>query len=99
MIFEHFSAGGCQSYLVGCADSCAAVLIDPEASQIDRLESQLNINGMALVPLKIYFTKGFAKVLLGLGKGKKKYDKREDLKKRESDREVKRAQMHRFKGK
>jgi glyoxylase-like metal-dependent hydrolase (beta-lactamase superfamily II)/rhodanese-related sulfurtransferase len=36
MIFEHFSAGGCQSYLVGCADSCAAALIDPELSLIDR---------------------------------------------------------------
>ena len=36
MIFEHLSAGGCQSYLIGCADSCAAVLIDPEISLIDR---------------------------------------------------------------
>lgn len=36
MIFEHLSAGGCQSYLIGCADTCAAVLIDPEISLIDR---------------------------------------------------------------
>ena len=36
MIFEHFSSGGCQSYLVGCADSCAAALIDPEITLIDR---------------------------------------------------------------
>src|SRR5882762_124163 len=36
MIFEHLTAGGCQSYLVGCAQSCAAVLIDPEISLIDR---------------------------------------------------------------
>jgi glyoxylase-like metal-dependent hydrolase (beta-lactamase superfamily II)/rhodanese-related sulfurtransferase len=36
VIFEHLTAGGCQSYLVGCADSCAAVLIDPEISLIDR---------------------------------------------------------------
>lgn len=36
MIFEQLSAGGCQSYLVGCADSCAAVVIDPEISLIDR---------------------------------------------------------------
>jgi glyoxylase-like metal-dependent hydrolase (beta-lactamase superfamily II)/rhodanese-related sulfurtransferase len=36
VIFEHFSCGGCQSYLVGCADSCTAVLIDPEISLIDR---------------------------------------------------------------
>ena len=36
VIFEHLSAGGCQSYLVGCTESCAAVLIDPEISLIDR---------------------------------------------------------------
>jgi glyoxylase-like metal-dependent hydrolase (beta-lactamase superfamily II)/rhodanese-related sulfurtransferase len=36
MIFEHFSAGGCQSYLVGCEQTCAAALIDPEISLIDR---------------------------------------------------------------
>jgi glyoxylase-like metal-dependent hydrolase (beta-lactamase superfamily II)/rhodanese-related sulfurtransferase len=36
MIFEHIPTGGCQSYLLGCADSHAAVLIDPEISQLDR---------------------------------------------------------------
>jgi len=36
MIFEHFTTGGCQSYLVGCEQSCAAALIDPEAGQVDR---------------------------------------------------------------
>ena len=36
MIFEHLSAGGCQSYLVGCEKSCAAALIDPEITLIDR---------------------------------------------------------------
>jgi glyoxylase-like metal-dependent hydrolase (beta-lactamase superfamily II)/rhodanese-related sulfurtransferase len=36
MIFETLSAGGCRSYLLGCADTCAAVLIDPELSLIDR---------------------------------------------------------------
>ena len=36
MIFEQVATGGCQSYLVGCADTCAAALIDPEVSQVDR---------------------------------------------------------------
>jgi len=36
MIFEQIATGGCQSYLVGCAETCAAALIDPEISQIDR---------------------------------------------------------------
>src|SRR5262245_22790242 len=36
MLFEKIATGGCRSYLIGCADSCAAVLIDPELSQTDR---------------------------------------------------------------
>ena len=36
MIFEQIATGGCQSYLIGCGDTCAAALIDPEISQIDR---------------------------------------------------------------
>jgi len=36
VIFEQFSVGGCQSYLIGCAESCAAALIDPEISLVDR---------------------------------------------------------------
>jgi SsrA-binding protein len=59
--------------------------------EIDRLAGQLNAKGMALVPLKIYFTKSFAKVLLGIGKGKAQYDKREALKRKTADREVQRA--------
>ena len=36
MIFEQVASGGCQSYLIGCGETCAAALIDPEVSQIDR---------------------------------------------------------------
>jgi glyoxylase-like metal-dependent hydrolase (beta-lactamase superfamily II)/rhodanese-related sulfurtransferase len=36
MLFEQIATGGCQSYLVGCGDTCAAALIDPEISQVDR---------------------------------------------------------------
>src|SRR5260370_33488238 len=36
MLFETVSVGGCRSYLIGCEKTCAAVLIDPELSQIDR---------------------------------------------------------------
>ena len=59
--------------------------------EIHRLAGQLNTKGMALVPLKLYFTKSFAKVQLGLGKGKAQYDKREALKRKTDDREVQRA--------
>ena len=68
-------------------------------SEIRKLFSLASVEGNALVPLSLYWKNGKVKVALGVGKGKAQYDKREDLKKRESDRELKRAQMHRFKAK
>jgi SsrA-binding protein len=65
--------------------------------EIDRLAGQLNAKGITLVPLKIYFTKSYAKVLLGIGKGKAQYDKREALKRKTDDREVQRALRDRTK--
>lgn len=47
--------------------------------------------GFSLVPLKMYFKKAYAKVLLGLAKGKKAHDKRQDLKKKEAKREIERS--------
>jgi len=65
--------------------------------EIDKLAGHLNAKGMALVPLKIYFTKSFAKVQLGLGKGKSEIDKRETLKRKAADREIDRALRERTK--
>ncbi|MBU9710918.1 SsrA-binding protein SmpB [Evansella tamaricis] len=59
--------------------------------EINKLIGQTKEKGYTLVPLKIYIKNGFAKTLLGLGKGKKKYDKREDLKKKDANREIQRA--------
>lgn len=59
--------------------------------EIDKLIGLTQQEGYALVPLKIYIKNGFAKVLIGLGKGKKKYDKREDLKRKQMKRDVDRA--------
>lgn len=59
--------------------------------EITRLMGQLNAKGKALIPLKIYFTKRYAKVQLGLGKGKAEYDKRETIKRKTAEREVERA--------
>jgi len=53
--------------------------------EIDRLAGKIKEQGLSLIPLKIYFKKNRAKVLLALGKGKKKYDKRASIKKRELD--------------
>ncbi|AOM81990.1 SsrA-binding protein SmpB [Salisediminibacterium beveridgei] len=59
--------------------------------EIDKLVGITKEKGYTLVPLKIYIKNGVAKVLLGLGRGKKKYDKREDLKRKDAKREVERA--------
>jgi glyoxylase-like metal-dependent hydrolase (beta-lactamase superfamily II)/rhodanese-related sulfurtransferase len=48
MIFEHLIAGGCQSYLVGCEKSCAAVLIDPEISLIDKYLASAARDGLRI---------------------------------------------------
>ena len=58
--------------------------------QITKLENDLKGTGMTLVPLKVYLKNGFAKVLLGIAKGKRDYDKRESIKRREQERDIKR---------
>ena len=48
MIFEQIGTGGCQSYLIGCAETCAAALIDPEIRQLDRYLAQAAREGMRI---------------------------------------------------
>ncbi len=62
--------------------------------EILKLKSEAERNAQTIVPLKIYFKKSLAKVLIALAKGKKLYDKREALKKSEAQREVKRAMSY-----
>lgn len=57
-------------------------------SQIKKLNNKVTLEGYTLIPLKIYFVKGKAKVLIGLCKGKKNYDKRETIKERDVNREI-----------
>ena len=57
-------------------------------SQIKKLNNNVNLEGYTLIPLKIYFVKGRAKVLIGLCKGKKNFDKRESIKERDVQREI-----------
>jgi len=59
--------------------------------EIRRLASKVEEKGLTLVPLEVYFTRGYAKVLLALARGKKLYDKRETLKRKTQDREARRA--------
>jgi SsrA-binding protein len=59
--------------------------------EIARMSSKQKEQGLALVPMRVYFVHGLAKVELGLGKGKREYEKRQALAERESRREIERA--------
>jgi SsrA-binding protein len=68
-------------------------------SEIRKLFAQAAVKGHALIPLSLFWKNGKVKVSVAVGKGKVQYDKREDIRKRDSERELKRATMQRFKGK
>ena len=57
--------------------------------EILKINNKLVLDGYTLVPIKLYFVKNKAKILLGIARGKKNYDKREAIKKRDIDRELK----------
>ncbi len=65
--------------------------------EINKLIGLIQQKGFTLVPLKIYFLRGKVKVLLGIAKGKKLYDKREDIKSRDVKREIDRRLKESFK--
>jgi SsrA-binding protein len=67
-------------------------------AEIDRLVGKVREDGLTMVPLSVYFADGWAKVELGLARGKRTYDKRQDLAKRDADREIARAAGRRSKG-
>lgn len=57
--------------------------------QLDKLEQQVREKGVTLVPLELYFNKeGRVKLLFGLAKGKRQYDRRQDIKRRDADRDL-----------
>lgn len=60
-------------------------------SEIRKLLGKVSQEGLTLIPLEVYITKGYAKVLVGLAKGKKNYDKRESLKQKERNRDIERS--------
>ncbi len=61
------------------------------SQEIRKLIGQVEQKGLTLVPLKMYLKRGWVKLTLGLAKGKKLHDKRETLKRKQSDREIQRA--------
>lgn len=69
-----------------------------QRKQIDRLIGKLRESGLTLVPLSVYFANGWAKVELALARGKRSYDKRQAIARRDADREMQRAVGRRAKG-
>jgi SsrA-binding protein len=66
--------------------------------EIDKLERRVNERGLTIVPLSLYFKDGRAKVEIGLAKGKKAYDKRQTIAKRDAEREATRELGRQAKG-
>lgn len=64
-------------------------------AEIRKLEAAAAPKGRALIPLAFYWKNGRVKVALAVGESKQEFDKRQDLKQREADRELKRAVLHR----
>ena len=64
--------------------------------EILKLRDKVELEGYTLIPLKIYFKNGLAKVSLGVCKGKKNYDKRETIKQRDEKREVSKMLKNRY---
>lgn len=65
-------------------------------SEILKLNDKVRLEGYTLIPLKIYFVKGKAKLLLGVCRGKKNYDKREALKEKDIRRQVEKDLKNRY---
>lgn len=63
-------------------------------AEIDRIAAKVAEKGLTVVPVRIYFKKGRAKVELGLAKGKTRFDKRETIKRRQSELEMQKAIRH-----
>lgn len=67
-------------------------------TEIRKIEGLAGIKGHTLVPLSFHWKNGKVKVLLGLGKGKDDFDRRDDMKRKDSEREMKRALMRDVRG-
>jgi len=96
-----------EAWLIGCHISPYAFARggghDPERTrklllhrhEIAKIRSQIAEKGRTLIPMKMYFKDGKAKLELGLARGKDRYDKRETLKRKQADREMERAMRYR----
>ena len=72
--------------------------LPPHRAEIDKIERKVSESGLTIVPLRLYFKDGRAKVEIALARGKKSWDKRHALAERQADREAEAAVSRRLKG-
>ena len=66
-----------------------------QKSELHKIDRQLKEKGLTLIPLKLYFSRGYAKLNIGLARGKKLYDKRQTIAERDAEREERREEFGR----
>jgi len=66
-----------------------------QKSELHKIDRQLKEKGLTLIPLKLYFSRGYAKLNIGLARGKKLYDKRQTIAERDAEREQRREEFGR----
>lgn len=86
LLNAHIARYECSSYM--CHEPTRRRRLLLHRRQIDNLESKVNEKGLTLVPTRVYLKDGLAKVEIALAKGKKLYDKREAISRRENEREL-----------
>jgi SsrA-binding protein len=90
LIGMHISPYENRGYVTHDPDARRKLLL--HRSEIKRLHRQVLEKGVTLIPLKVYFKKGWVKIELGLASGKRQYDKRKDITERDRQRELKRLE-------
>lgn len=90
LIGMHISAYENEGYVTHDPDARRKLLLN--RTEIKRLHRQVMEKGVTLIPLKVYFKNGWAKIEIGLATGKRQYDKRQDIAKRDQQREMKRVE-------
>lgn len=88
---DAYGPGGLHQHIPGRARTLLA-----HRREIAKLARQVVQKGMTIVPLKLYFKNGYAKLLIGLGRGKTRGDKREAISKRDAKRDIDRAMSKRM---
>lgn len=89
-IAEYAQASGAQS-----CDPIRRRKLLAHKRQIDKLLTETSAKGATLIPLAMYFVRGMVKLEIGVGLGKRQHDKRQTLKQKDSDREIRRAMTRR----